>query len=240
MKKDNILKVHGCDSCNNKLCVEKVDLFMHLSKEDLVSILDIIKHKKYKKGETIFEVGDLFDTLYVVNSGRIKVHNYTLSGDDNILYFLEEGDNFGEINLLKSSQFKHRGTALKDTNLCMIKKNDFDKLIESRPSISFKIFESAYLRIRHLENHLQILQSNSAINKVAGYLLMNLSNVETKLVDINMTQEEIANYIGIRRETYSRCFNQLIDENIIRKKNKSIEIVNMEGLLELSPIMQEY
>lgn len=240
MKKDDFLKVHGCDACGNRLCVEKVDIFKHLSKNDLFDLLKIIKHKKFKKGETIFDVGDSFNTLYVVNSGRIKIHNYTFSGDDNILYFLEEGDIFGEISLLKTSHFKHRGTAMKNTNLCMISKNDFDDLIQSKPSISIKIFESAYTRIKNLENHLQILQSSSAINKVAGFLLMKYSNDGSNQLFINMTQKEIANYIGIRRETYSRYFNDLIDKKIIKKVGKTIEIIDLEKLVELSPILEDY
>jgi len=240
MEKNNIFKVHGCDSCGQRLCVEKVDIFKHLSKEDLLELLKIIKHKKFKKGETIFDVGEAFDTLYIVNSGRVKIHNYTFSGDDNILYFLEEGDVFGEISLLKSSYFNHRGTAMKNTNLCMIKKEDFDALIQAKPSMSIKIFESAYGRIKGLENHLQILQSNHAINKVAGFILMNYSKDQSSTVAINMTQKEIANYIGMRRETYSRYFNQLISENIIRKSNQSIEIIDMDQLIELSPILLDY
>lgn len=240
MKKDDFLKVHGCDACDNRLCVEKVDIFKHLSKNDLFDLLKIIKHRKFKKGETIFDVGDAFNTLYVVNSGRIKIHNYTFSGDDNILYFLEEGDIFGEISLLKTSHFKHRGTAIKNTNLCMINKSDFDALIQSKPSISIKIFESAYSRIKNLENHLQILQSSSAINKVAGFILMRYTNTDANNISINMTQKEIANYIGIRRETYSRYFNELINENIIKKEGKIVEIINMERLVKLSPILEDY
>ena len=240
MKKSDYLNVHGCDVCDNKLCVEKVDIFKHLSKNDLFDLLKIIKHKKFKKGESIFDVGDEFNTLYVVNSGRIKIHNYTYSGDDNILYFLESGDIFGEISLLKTSKFKHRGTAIKNTNLCMINKKDFDDLIQSKPSISIKIFESAYTRIKNLENHLQILQSNNAINKVAGFLLMKITNSNSNSFSINMTQKEIANYIGMRRETYSRYFNQLIDEKIINKKGKKINIIDMDRLVELSPILKDY
>jgi len=240
MKKSDYLNVHGCDVCDNKLCVEKVDIFKHLSKNDLLDLLKIIKHKKFKKGESIFDVGDEFNTLYVVNSGRIKIHNYTYSGDDNILYFLEAGDIFGEISLLKTSKFKHRGTAIKNTNLCMINKKDFDDLIQSKPSISIKIFESAYTRIKNLENHLQILQSNNAINKVAGFLLMKITNSNSNSFSINMTQKEIANYIGMRRETYSRYFNQLIDEKIINKKGKRINVIDMDRLVELSPILKDY
>ena len=240
MKKSDYLNVHGCDVCDNKLCVEKVDIFKHLSKNDLFDLLKIIKHKKFKKGESIFDVGDEFNTLYVVNSGRIKIHNYTYSGDDNILYFLESGDIFGEISLLKTSKFKHRGTAIKNTNLCMINKKDFDDLIQSKPSISIKIFESAYTRIKNLENHLQILQSNNAINKVAGFLLMKMTNSNSNSFSINMTQKEIANYIGMRRETYSRYFNQLIDEKIINKEGKRINVIDMDRLVELSPILEDY
>jgi len=240
MKKSDYLNVHGCDVCDNKLCVEKVDIFKHLSKNDLLDLLKIIKHKKFKKGESIFDVGDEFNTLYVVNSGRIKIHNYTYSGDDNILYFLESGDIFGEISLLKTSKFKHRGTAIKNTNLCMINKKDFDDLIQSKPSISIKIFESAYTRIKNLENHLQILQSNNAINKVAGFLLMKITNSNSNSFSINMTQKEIANYIGMRRETYSRYFNQLIDEKIINKEGKRINVIDMDRLVELSPILEDY
>jgi CRP-like cAMP-binding protein len=55
-----------------------------------------------------------------------------------------------------------------------------------------------------------------------------------------MTQKEIANYIGIRRETYSRYFNQLINDGVIEKVGKTIKIIDFDRLVELSPILEDY
>lgn len=236
----NLFNVHSCASCGSKLCVEKVNLFNHLSRNDLHDVLSIIKHKNYKKGEIIFNPGETFDTLYVINGGQIKIHNFSYEGNENILYILNEGEYFGEIKLLNETSFKHYGTAIKNTKICMIHKKDFDKLLKEKPSISLKILKSASKKIKSLEAHLQILQSSSAKERIIGFILNEYYKNDKTEFTIKMTQKEIANYLGIRRETYSRQFNKLIDDGLINRTNEGFVIKKINKLMKWSPISFDF
>lgn len=235
MDNKNMLKVHGCATCKGKLCVEKIDLFSNLDREEHVELIKLVKRRTYKKGERLFDVGDSFDSLFVINQGKVKIHEYTVDGDEKIYYILKESDVIGEISLLKQTEFSFMATALEDTKVCIIKKKDFDDFIQDKKEVTFKIFEYAYKKITSLETQVKILLSSKSINKVAGIIIKLKKEQGTNRVRFIQTQEEMARSIGITRETFSRKLNKLKKEGIIAYDNNVIEIHKLDRLFELSP-----
>jgi CRP/FNR family transcriptional regulator len=235
MDEEKLFKVHGCATCNNRLCVEKIDLFSNLSKAEHIALVQLINRKTFDKGELIFDVDDRFDSLYIINAGRIKIHDYTIDGDEKIYYILEEGDVLGEISLLKQTRFNFMATALEPTKICMINKEDFDEFIRHKPEITFKIFEYAHRKIQSLEDQIQILLSSNAMNKVAGLILKLKKEQDRNSIELTQTQREMANAIGITRETFSRKLNQLKNDQIITIDKNQLKINKIDQLYALSP-----
>ena len=233
--KKEIFKFNSCATCGNKLCVEKIDLFSNLDREEYIELVNLVKRKEFKKGERIFDVGDSFDSLYVINKGKMKIHDYTLEGDEKIYYILKESDVLGEISLLKETEFSFMATALEDTKVCMIKKRDFDKFIQDKQQVAFKIFEYAYKKITSLENQIKILMSSKSINKVAGLIIKLKKEQESNNIKFFQTQEEMARSLGITRETFSRKLNKLRKKNIISFSKNIVKIHDIDKLFKLSP-----
>ncbi|SHK24592.1 CRP/FNR family transcriptional regulator, anaerobic regulatory protein [Clostridium cavendishii DSM 21758] len=228
-----------CCSCNHKYCAKKVSLFASLNDTDLNKIIKLITKKSFQKGDIIFSEGEIFDKLFIINGGSIKVYSYTKEGKEQILYLLKEGEFLGDMNLLKKDIFKFNATALEDTNMCIIHKNDFDTLIKTNPEISIKVLEYAHDRISTLENLVQTLTTKDVEVRIAS-LLLNLSKtfgVKTANgIEINLplTREEMASFIGITRETISRKLSHFQNENIIEiYDNKLIIIKNINFLKDL-------
>lgn len=237
---NNNLCGNNCNSCNHDYCAKKVSLFSSLCDKELNEILNLITRKHYEKGETIFSEGETFDRLYILNSGSIKIFQYNKEGKEQIVYILKEGEFLGDLNLLKKDIFKFNATALEDTNICIIHKDDFDKIIKANPEISLKVLEYAHDRISSLEEMIQTLTTKDIDVRLAT-LLLNLSKIfgakSNTGIEINLplSREEMANFIGVTRETISRKLSNFQSQNIIEiLENKKILIKNINTLKELS------
>ena len=82
------------------MSIENVDLFDGLSPEELQLLRDTSIVREYAKNTVLIHEGDVADSLYVVDSGRVKVYCSDKNGKDFVLNILETGDYFGELALL--------------------------------------------------------------------------------------------------------------------------------------------
>ena len=231
---------HACESCSGKYCAKKAPIFSMLADDQLAEITRLIVRRKFKKGQVFFLEGDVSDKFYIINKGKIKIYKYTKEGKEQILYILSEGDFIGDLSLLKKSRIQFNAEALETVSVCILAKDDFDKRLRENPEIALKILENLHDRLISMENLVQTLSTKDIEARIAG-LLLNFSesfgvqqNGE-RVIELALSREEMANYIGVTRETMSRKLTSLQDEGIIDSiGNKKIIIKDMDRLKALS------
>lgn len=230
---------HSCETCTGKYCATKAPIFSMLDKEQIGEVTSLIVRRKYKKGQIIFFEGDVSDKFYIINKGKIKIYKYTKEGKEQILYILSEGDFMGYLSLLKKSTFEFNAEALEDVGVCILTKDSFDTILKKTPEISLKILENLHDRIVSLEDLVQRLSTKDIEARIAGILVsfakdfgeMQGSEI---IIDLPLSREEMANYIGVTRETISRKLTSMQDDGIIQLiGNKKIAIKNLEYLKDL-------
>ena len=221
----------SCTRCVDKFCTYKVPIFKHFNCQEVEEL-----HKEYKKGDILFNEGELADTLYIINEGKLKIFSYTKDGKEQILHILKEGDFWGELQLLQETNFKCYAKAIEDCNVCTITKEQFQKLILEKPEMSLKVLEVVSQRLIHLESLALVLSDNDTDAKLA-YLLVDLANhygikMGSKIVvNLPFTREDMANYTGLTRETISRKLNMFSEKGIIKIiGHKKIEILDLKYL----------
>lgn len=226
----------SCTRCVDKFCTYKVPIFKHFNCQEVEELLKVIEHKEYKKGDILFNEGELADTLYIINEGKLKIFSYTKDGKEQILHILKEGDFWGELQLLQETNFKCYAKAIEDCNVCTITKEQFQKLILEKPEMNLKVLEVVSQRLIHLESLALVLSDNDTDAKLA-YLLVDLANhygikMGSKIVvNLPFTREDMANYTGLTRETISRKLNMFSEKGIIKIiGHKKIEILDLKYL----------
>lgn len=229
----------NCGSCAHSNCAQKVSIFSSLGDDQLKNILNLITRKSFEKGSQVFSSGDISDSLYIVNSGSVKIYTYTKEGKEQILYLLTAGDFIGDLSLLKTNVFNFNAATLEDTHFCIIRKSDFDQLIKKSPDISLRIMEYAYDRIKGLEDLIQTLTTKDIDSRLAA-LLLNFSSsfgVQTKEgveITFPLNREDMANYIGVTRETISRKLTHFQDDDLVELRgNKKLLIKDINRIREM-------
>lgn len=225
-----------CQHCKNKLCASKVFIFSTLAIEELEEIVSLIGHKSYRKGEMIFLEGDKCTSLYIINEGQIKLFKYTKEGKEQILHILSEGDSFGELSLLREEEVAFNAEAITPVKLCTLTQDALKNILLKRPEISVKILESVGERLAKVENLVQNLATIDVEARMAALLMEFKDQYGIKTKDgmeirLPLTREDMANYIGVTRETISRKLTKFQQEDIIRLVgNKRIIILDEEAL----------
>lgn len=225
-----------CNNCRGQLCASKVPIFENLNNEELLEIVKNINHKEYSKGDVIFTEGNISNTLYFINEGRIKLYKYTKDGKEQILHILSEGEFFGELELIKPSKYRFNAKSIVDAKICTLSKDEMKSIIMRDPEIGIKVLEAIGERLSKIESLVQNLATNDVDSRMA-YLLMDLmekygENIENSIsVKLQLSREDMANYIGVTRETISRKLKKFEDEKLIKiVGTKNIIILDEEGL----------
>ncbi len=226
-----------CGHCNNELCIRKVPIFSSLNQEEVQKIAEIISHREYKKGERILTDGDKMESIVIMHEGSAKAFKNTLDGREQILYVFTNGDFFGEQNLFSDKSASYSVEALQSVKTCTLSKAQFQKLLYQYPDIAIKIIVELGERMIRLENAMQGMGVRNVDNRIGGLLLEFAEKYGTKgkegiRIQLPLSREGIANYLGIARETVSRKLGQLENEGIIRSlNNKTILIIEPDSLM---------
>ena len=225
-----------CNNCRGELCASKVPIFENLNNEELLEVVKTINHKEYNKGDIIFTEGNPANTLYFINEGKIKLYKYTKDGKEQILHVLSEGDFFGELDLIKPSKYGFNSKAIINSKICTLTKDEMKDIMMKNPEIGIKVLETVGERLSKVENLAQNLANNDVDSRMA-YLLTDFIekygvSIENNIsIELPLSREDMANFIGVTRETISRKLKKFEDEKLIKiVGTKNIVIIDEEGL----------
>jgi CRP/FNR family transcriptional regulator len=225
-----------CSLENHAECASHVPVFSSLNQDELMQVASLIVRKKFDKNTMIVSEGDVPVDFIIVRKGKIKIFGQSQDGKEQIMYILTDGDFFGERNLIHSKAVDFYAQAMEDTLVCTIKRQDFQQLVVKFPGISLKIMDALCDRLEKMESMFKKISPKNVDLRV-NMMLLELSHKygrnhkNGKLIELPMNREEMANYIGVARETVSRKITSLKDEGIIELLgNKRILILNEKAL----------
>ncbi|MDH5409518.1 MAG: Crp/Fnr family transcriptional regulator [Gammaproteobacteria bacterium] len=199
----------------------------------------------YKKGSYIFRANELNDSLYVLLDGRIKITRLSQHGRELIQWFCLPGEIFG---LSVDDNSRQRGlyaTAISDAKLLCIPKCDFDQYILQHPRIALLIIKQLASRLRTLGDTLLNITSDGAHIRFIK-LLQRLSKFYGRehggevYIDLYLTHQEMADMIGVCRQTVSSMIGRMKKHGIIASTRDGICIQSPVEFQQLSEQPDNY
>jgi len=112
--------------------------FSSLSTTDIEKIRQIGTVRKFAKNDLVFAQGDVGDCFYIIDQGKVRVH-CEVDGHDKFLCELGSGDYFGELGVLNQDKRSASVTALEDSTLLCLDKNNFIDLTKTHPVLGKRI-----------------------------------------------------------------------------------------------------
>ncbi len=216
--------------------LKNTQLFEDLSEAELEQVSRITPYKKFAAGDVIYHMEDPADALYFVREGMVKISMYFPNGKEMILALLGQYDIFGELLLLPSERRPNQAEAVSDTTLIVLPERDFERLLSQHPAIAMKFIKVMSTRLWQAQSWFAEVGAFDAPGRLAN-LLLRLANdfgatgERGTVIELSLTQQDLAKMIGATRETVSHCLARLLEYGAVRRRRAPIT-VNVEKLRE--------
>jgi CRP/FNR family transcriptional regulator len=105
----------------------------------LSKIANITRQVSVKKGDQLFKEKDDTKGLWLIRTGKIEISRMTADGWRQTLVVLPANHFFGELSILENRHHVASATALEDSDLILIPKEDFDDLVQKDCTLALKI-----------------------------------------------------------------------------------------------------
>ena len=116
---------------------------------------------RYGESERIFTEGDLGTTMYIVQSGKVRLFRM-VDAQKRVHGVMEKGDFFGEMSILEGLPRTISAEAVEDSELIEINSMTFDKMIKGNIEIAIRMLRKLSIRLRESEQKIEALQSIGA------------------------------------------------------------------------------
>lgn len=204
--------------------LDTVDLFQGLSNEELEALRRASVAREFSKNSVVIHEGDLADSLYIIERGRVKVYCSDKNGKDFVLDILEDGDYFGELALLDDDRRSASVRAMETASFRVIYKQDFNTVLDAHPNIARTLIRNLTRRIRKLTDDVKALALQDVYGRVAKVLTTLAETDENGVgrIQEKLTQQDIADRVGASREMVARILKDLTIGEYIAIESRQI------------------
>ncbi|MDR3611626.1 MAG: Crp/Fnr family transcriptional regulator [Ignavibacteriaceae bacterium] len=215
-----------------------VPIFSDLNDATIEQISKIGVRKSFKKDSVVMFEHETGSALFVIVEGKVKISRVSEDGREVILSILNDSDFFGEMAILDGFARSANVTAMEDSEIYIIQRNDFIALLQDHPEISIALLNELTQRLRAADLKIKSLSLKDAEGKVASVILQladDIGKIKNGAVEIEKLplQHDLANMAGTSRETISRTFHSLVKKGLIDLKGSKLRILNYEAFKEL-------
>jgi CRP-like cAMP-binding protein len=192
--------------------------------------------RSYKKGDMIFMPGDEITDVYYVQTGFIRLYSMLADGKELTLNIFKPGTYFPIFLIFNSISNPHYFQAMTPTKLSKIPKGEILRFIKNEPDVLMDFTTRLSRGLQGLINNIQYSLFGSVHTKLISTLLLLAKRFGEPLPDgavlipIRLTHQDVANIIGVARETASLEIIKLTQKHLISDKRRKIIILNVPRL----------
>lgn len=187
----------------------------------------------YRKKEEVYREGNYPRGMFYLNSGKIRTTKFSENGKELITALYKTGDFFGYHALLEESKYTDTASAMEDSEIYLLPKEEFFSLIYRNAEVAKKFIRMISNNLVEKEDQLVKLAYNSVRKKVADALLQLLNTYKTDThaaFTMQVSREDLAHLAGTATESTIRTLSDFKDEGLIDIKGSKITILKKEKL----------
>jgi CRP/FNR family nitrogen fixation transcriptional regulator len=179
------------------------------------ALAEAIRHKgigiAFRRDEEIYAQDEDVDWLFRVVSGVVRTSRLTADGRRQVGGFYYAGDIVG---LETDRQHLFSAEALTNVEVQAIRRSAV-RAFAGDVELDRAILDATRLELVRAQSHMLMLSLKNAREKVAAFLVSLVPSGQTDMVEMAMSRQDIADYLGLTIETVSRMLSQLQDEALV-------------------------
>ncbi|MBI2858902.1 MAG: Crp/Fnr family transcriptional regulator [Chloroflexi bacterium] len=212
-----------------------IPLLAGISARELETLSGALRERRYGKDEVVFYQGDEGASLFVIESGLVKIAVTSADGKEKTLALLGPGEFFGELSLLDGEPRSADAVAAEASHLYILGWEQFLSFLKSYPDASLKILTALSRRLRRTD---ELVQDVSFLD-VPGRLLKTILELAKSrgepagsgiVITARLTQTDLATIVGATRESVNKWLGYFQDEGMLRFERGRITVLDINKL----------
>ena len=238
-KPDNINAKPDCLNSTELGLLSKSLLFAELSPKRLSAALENCQCLRLPEKKEIYRRGEPGHEMCIVLSGGVKVSTLSSDGKEIIFDLLSEGDFFGELSLLDGKPRTATVTTIVPSVLVVLERSFFMLFLKDNPTTAIRLLHILAHRLRSVDTFLEEVLFFDSETRLAKRVIA-LKNIYGKAVgsavqiELKVSQQDIANLVGITRESVNKHLKKWQREKIISLQQGRLTILNLSHLQEMA------
>lgn len=191
---------------------------------------------KVKKDTFLFQEGMEAEQLYIILSGKVQIGKVTADGRELSLRICSANDICGELTLFTSSpKYLLSAKVIEDAEVATVNKDVIEHEIFQNNALAFEFMKWMSDHFRRTQTKFRDLVLNGKKGALYSTLIRmtnsyGVEKPEGILIDLPLTNQELANFCGTSRESTNRILNELRREEIISSYKGRIIIHDLQYL----------
>jgi CRP/FNR family transcriptional regulator len=214
----------------------RVSYFASLPKTELRRLTGQCRVRTLGPGETLFEEGQPCPGLLVVAEGRVEIRQISVRGREQIFHTEGPGATLGEGPLFDGGGYIASAVTVLPTRVLFIPRVEVLRLCRRHPAVALAMLRTMARRVRHFASIVSDLAFRPVTERLARFLAIAVAAPlePGAVVDLTLTQAQLAARLGTVRELVARALSQLEEGGVISRKRSRITICDAARLMALA------
>jgi CRP-like cAMP-binding protein len=214
-----------------------IELLSNLQPAELRALEQRCSWRHYRRNEQILARESENRDVFFVVRGTVQIANFSAAGREIMLATVAEGGFFGELSAIDDLPRSATVTASDKCVIAALSPSAFDELVTGNSDIARQVFKRLARIIRASNERIMDLNTLGAAPRIYVELLR-LAEPDPAVAELwsiypMPTQADIAARAGTTRETVARVLGQLISDEMIKRKGKTLYLEDREALEDL-------
>lgn len=186
-------------------------------------------------GNFVFRDGDEFTALYAVRAGMVKTYSIDREGREQITGFYLPGELIG-LDAIHSQRYRNHALALDTSMVCRMNFAKVRELAQQWPELQNQLMCTLSSGLAEAD---KLRGEYSADERMAGFLVDLARRLEQRgysaeRLYLLMERRDIANFLGMAKETISRVLRRFQDEGLIAVDRREVMLLDRARLDSLA------
>ncbi len=206
------------------------DLFRDFTPEEMQEVERMTVMQNFPKGRMLYTPGETGEALFLLRKGAVQIYRMSPEGRKLVIAHLLPYSFFGEMSCIGQGMYDTFAEATEDSLVITMNCANLERLLMSKPQVALRILEAFGKRVIEAEQQLEDIAFKGLVARVASLLLREAEDGEVK----GFSHRDIAERLGVYRETATNALNELKTAGIITIGRKRISITDRESLKRIA------
>ena len=193
----------------------------------------------FRAGVTIFSPTDSPSSVFLLRKGLVRIYRISTGGDEVTIGYVGPHEIFGELGGFGDFPRESYAMAVTDCWVCEMPQQTFVSLLNSHTELVMDVARQIGKRLKRIESRLTNLVFREAFPRMCATLEQlaedfGIDHAGGTVIDLPLTQSELATLIGTSRQTVNAGLRRLEEEGVTARRGRRFVVVDRVALGRLA------